>query len=107
MISNYINKMINIEDVIIKKVVHKDSSIEFLIATRVKPHICPCCNSITSRVHDYRTQRIKDLPFQMKNCFLILKKRRYVCSCGKKIFRILLFPFKISTKNYKAYNVHC
>ena len=91
MISNYISKMINIEDVIIKKVIHKDSSVEFFISTKAKPHICPCCNSSTSRVHDYRTQKIKDLPFQMKDCFLILKKRRYICKCGKRFFESYTF----------------
>jgi transposase len=29
---------------------------------------------------------IKDLPFQLKHCYLILKKRRYRCSCGKRFF---------------------
>lgn len=36
------------------------------------------------RIHDYRMQTIKDLPFQWKNCYLVLKKRRYACPCGKR-----------------------
>ena len=31
-------------------------------------------------------QTIKDLPFQLKHCYLVLKKRRYTCPCGKRFF---------------------
>lgn len=36
-------------------------------------------------------QTIKDLPFQMKHCYLILRKRRYVCSCGKRFYEDYTF----------------
>lgn len=84
--SNYIKKILNLEDVIVKKIIHKDYSVEFHIETKPSEHICPCCGLSTRRTHDYRYQRIKDLPFQLKHCYLILKKRRYVCSCGKKFY---------------------
>jgi transposase len=29
-------------------------------------------------------RRLKDLPFQEKDCYLVLKKRRYRCSCDKR-----------------------
>ena len=32
-------------------------------------------------------QIIKDLPLQTKHCFLILRKRRYVCNCGKHFYQ--------------------
>lgn len=86
MISNYINKLLGLKDVIVKKVVHKPNSVEIHISTKPSAQVCPCCGSSTSRIHDYRSQKIKDLPFQLKNCFLILNKRRYVCSCGKKFY---------------------
>lgn len=84
--SNYIKKILNIEDVIVKKVIHKDSSVAFHIETKATKHICPCCGLSTKRTHDYRYQRIKDLPFQLKHCYLVLKKRRYICSCGKRFY---------------------
>lgn len=52
----------------------------------MKPHVCPCCGIETKRVHDYRKQTIKDLPLQLKHCCLILRKRRYICTCGKRFF---------------------
>ena len=81
---NCINKLLNLKDVLIKKIIHKDKSIDIYLETLPKLHICPCCGKETKRVHDYRTQRIKDVPFQFKDCYLYLRKRRYICSCGKR-----------------------
>ena len=84
---NYcINKLLNIEDVIVKKVVHADTFVKILLETNAHEHICPACGATTKRIHDYRTQTIKDLPFQTKHCFLVLKKRRYLCNCGKRFY---------------------
>lgn len=81
-----INKLINIEEVIVKKVIHGDSFVKLFLETKPKLHPCPVCGHLTKRIHDYRMQSIKDLPFQLKHCYLILKKRRYVCPCGKRFF---------------------
>lgn len=81
-----INKLLNIEGVIVKKVVHGDISVKIFLETKPSTQKCPCCGAHTKRIHDYRVQTIKDLPLQMKHCYLVLKKRRYVCSCGKRFF---------------------
>lgn len=81
-----INKLLNIEGVIVKKVVHADFYVKIYLETKPKEHICPSCGASTARVHDYRMQTIKDLPFQMKHRYLVLRKRRYVCTCGKRFF---------------------
>ena len=81
-----INKLLNIEDVIVKKVIHSDSFVKILLETKPKEHICPNCGRSTKRIHDYRIQTIKDLPFQLKHCYLVLRKRRYLCSCGKRFY---------------------
>ena len=81
-----INKLLNIEEVIVKKVFHSDSFVKILLETTPKEHICPVCGKPTKRIHDYRTQTIKDLPFQLKHCYLVLRKRRYLCSCGKRFY---------------------
>jgi transposase len=91
MISNYINKLLNIEDVFITNIIHKEKSIEIFISTKPKLHTCPSCGRQTKRIHDYRNQKMKDIPFQFKDCFLILKKRRYHCSCGKHFFESYSF----------------
>ena len=81
-----INKLLNIEEVIVKKIIHAQHYVKIMLETKPKEHICPSCEQLTKRVHDYRMQTIKDLPFQMKHCYLVLRKRRYVCSCGKRFY---------------------
>ena len=84
--SHCINNLINIKDVIVKKVIHNDVFVEIFLETKPKEQVCPYCKQTTRRIHDYRMQVIKDLPFQMKHGYLVLRKRRYVCSCGKRFF---------------------
>ena len=84
--SHCINKLLNIEDVIVKKVIHSDSFVKIMLETKPTEHICPACGRLTNKIHDYRIQTIKDLPFQLKHCYLVLKKRRYACPCGKRFY---------------------
>ena len=90
--NNYINELLGFKDVKIKKVESDDFSVTLHIETIKKEQICPCCNSTTSKVHDYRFQTIKDCPIQFKNTFIKLRKRRYKCNnCGKQFFEDLSF----------------
>lgn len=82
--SNCINKLLNLEDVIIKNVIHADDYSKIFIETKPYTQTCPHCGNQTKRIHDYRYQVIKDLPFQLKHTYLVLKKRRYACQCGKR-----------------------
>lgn len=84
---NYSNSnLINLKEVKVKKVMHSDTSLKLYITTNAKQQVCPACNETTSKVHDYRNQRINDLPISGKSTILILRKRRYVCKCGKRFF---------------------
>lgn len=86
MLPIYIKDLLDLKDVIITKTVHADKYVKFFLDTKPRPHICPACGNSTAKIHDYRWQTIKDLPFQLKNFYLVLHKRRYVCSCGKKFY---------------------
>jgi transposase len=82
---NYSKVLLDIEDVFIKKISHSDSVVKIHIETKPTWQTCPRCGTQTKRVHDYRMQTIHDLPFQLKDAFLILRKRRYLCtSCNKR-----------------------
>lgn len=82
---NYcINKLLNLKEVKVKNIIHAGSFLKIFIETKAKTHICPSCGSKTNKVHDYRQQTIKVLPFQMKGCYIVLRKRRYRCTCGKR-----------------------
>lgn len=52
-----------------------------------KAHNCICCGSTTDTVHDYRTQKIKDISISGKQTIIMLKKRRYRCPhCNKRFY---------------------
>ena len=90
--NNYIKDLLGFKDVKVKKVESNDFSITIHLETIKKEQICPCCNETTSKIHDYRYQTIKDAPFQFKNTFIKLRKRRYKCKhCGKQFFENLNF----------------
>lgn len=84
--SNYINKLLNLKEVKVKNIIHADSYVKIYLQSDPREHICPSCGATTSKIHDYREQVIKDLPFQFKDTYLILRKRRYACSCGKRFY---------------------
>lgn len=107
--SNFIKKLLNLEDVKIKSVNHSLDGIYIYIETDPKIQVCPCCGNKTSRIHDYRFQTIKDLPFQLKDAYLVLRKRRYVCSCGKRFYEKYSFLGKYQQRttrlSYKIANL--
>jgi len=84
-------KLLDLKDVIVKNVVQKEQITEIQIELTQKEHHCPCCGAATRTVHDYRFQRIKDIPILGKNVELILRKRRYRCQCGKRFFEENVF----------------
>lgn len=84
--SNFINKLLNLKGVKITKISHGDSFVKIYIQTDPREHSCPVCGAKTSKIHDYREQVIKDLPFQFKHVYLVLRKRRYICSCAKRFY---------------------
>lgn len=85
--SNCIKNLLNLKDVLIKSIKNLENHVEVYIELPISKQICPCCNSITTKVHDYYTQPINDIPIQFKPTKLIYRKRRYECpSCGKSFF---------------------
>lgn len=83
--ADYTTKILNLEKVIITNVDDSDGILCIDIELPRKQHICPSCGAITDRVHDYHTQRIKDIPIG-RETVLCLRKRRYRCSCGKRFY---------------------
>lgn len=68
--------------------IHKIEEIGELTALYVSipkgEHQCPNCKSFTSKVHDYRVQKIKHLKWFERLTVLFYKRRCYVCKCGKR-----------------------
>ena len=80
------NKLIDLKEVLVKKVVNCDISIKIYIETEPNSCTCPACGAETSKIHDYREQVIKDIPYTFKPTYLVLRKRRYTCNCGKRFY---------------------
>ncbi len=80
----YTEKIIGFQGVKVKNIEDKEEKLIISIELERKEVTCPCCGRTTRKVHDYRKQRIKDIPTFGKNVELVLRKRRYECTCGKK-----------------------
>ena len=85
LMTDYTSKLLNLEDVIITNVENISDQLHIYIELPRRKHVCPCCGAETDRVHDYRWQKIKDVPLA-RDTFLHLRKRRYRCDCGKRFF---------------------
>ena len=87
MLNSYYNeKVVGLQGVKIKNVENSEKEMRIELEMGRRTHRCPACGQQTDRIHDYRKQIVKDLNSFGKSVFLILRKRRYVCSCGKRFF---------------------
>lgn len=82
--SYYTEKLLGLQGVEERNIQEKEKSYEISIEQSGKVFICPNCGEVTNKIHDYRYQRIKEVPVFEKKVILVLRKRRYVCSCGKR-----------------------
>lgn len=83
--NNYTEKLLGLKDVILEDVIDTDTEKQIHISMKRRVHYCPCCKMPTTTVHDYRLQKVKDIPGFGLHTVLHLRKRRYVCpSCGKR-----------------------
>lgn len=80
----YTKEILNNQGVKVKNIEETEKEMQIHIEIPRKKHICPVCGKETDRIHDYRTQVIKQLPAFGKAVRMILRKRRYVCDCGKR-----------------------
>lgn len=82
---NYTQEILNLQDVEVEKVENLAKSLRIHIKLGRKVVNCPCCETKTSKIHDYRTQIVRDCEAFGKKVELVLRKRRYVCSkCAKR-----------------------
>ena len=80
----YTEKLLGLQEVSIKKVCEAEENYEIFIEQPRKVCQCPACGRMTDQIHDYRQQRVRELPAFEKPVVLVLRKRRYACSCGKR-----------------------
>lgn len=82
---NFNMNLPGLKGVLVEKMEEKEEAIHIHIALKRVSHTCPSCKMLTSKVHDYRIQKITHLKWFERITILFYKKRRYVCThCGKR-----------------------
>ncbi len=71
---NYTQEILNLQDVEVEKVEIFEKAQRIHIKPGRKVVNCPCCETETSKIHDYRTQIVKDCEAFGKKIELVLKK---------------------------------
>lgn len=79
---NFITFIMQLPNNSIQKI-NEDS---FLLTLPVSLQQCPNCNNMTSNIHSYRNQPLKDIHFISSGHCLIYRKRRYICTHCSKTF---------------------
>ena len=83
--THFTEELLGLQGVKITNVEKEENNIIIYLEMERKSHSCPCCGTDTETIHDYRLQKIKDIPSFGKNVVLKLRKRRYRCPhCGKR-----------------------
>lgn len=99
---DFIKNLLNLKGVNVTKLRNRKNKINIHIELSVIPHKCPCCHSMTTKIHDYRNQEIKDIPLYDKRTVLIYRKRRFICKvCGKKFYEKNSFVAKNGRKTLR------
>ena len=84
---NFIIKMLGLQNILVSDIKETENSFNIYLFSKPQLTVCPHCGCITSTIHDYRTQIIKDIPYANKHIYLYLKKLRYHCShCNKHFY---------------------
>lgn len=100
---NFIRNLLDLKGVIVKKVRYKKNFVKIHIELPVREQTCPHCKSKTTKIKDYRTQIIKDIPIRFKTTLLSYRKRRYQCrECGKTFYEKAHFLPKRARKTTRV-----
>lgn len=100
---NFIRNLLDLKGVIVKKVRYKKNFVKIHIELPVRVQTCPHCKAKTTKIKDYRTQIIKDIPIRFKTTLLSYRKRRYQCKeCGKTFYEKAYFLPKRARKTTRV-----
>ena len=89
---HYTEKLIGLQDLIVKNVAQDQNSTTIFAQMPRKPHNCPCCHTSTDKIHDYRKQRIKDIPAFGKSTTILFGNAGMYAQIAASAFT-RIFPF--------------
>lgn len=103
--SHSTENLLGLQGVNVTKVDNFEKNIIVYVELCQKDHQCPCCGQTTNTIHDYRAQKIKDVPAFGKLVTIILRKRRYRCNnCGKRFIEKNSFIGKYQRTTNRLFN---
>jgi len=76
---NYTEELLGLEDVIVESVERNENTLCIYVSIHKRIHKCPLCGEPTSKVHDYKSQRIKDISAFGEITNIYLRKRCHAC----------------------------
>ena len=83
--NNDILNLLDLQEVILKKLKFSKKNIELWIECPVKEHICSSCSYPTSKIHDYRERSFDHIKVGHRTSKIYYNQRRYKCKhCGKE-----------------------
>ena len=83
--NHFTEELLGLQGVKITNVEKEENNLIIYLEIERKSQNCICCGTATDTVHDYRLQKIKDIPSFGKNVVIMLRKRRCRCPhCGKR-----------------------
>lgn len=85
---NFTMNIPGLKEAVITKVEEVGEVVRIYVEMERKAHRCPKCHSKTSKVHDYRMQKIHHLKWFERKTQIFYNRRRYACSCGKRFSEI-------------------
>ena len=91
-----------LEEVTVTRMEEMDGIFRIFVEIPKQIQTCPVCEEPTSRVHDYRTQKVQHLKLFERTTYLYYRKRRYICSCGKRFSEMnpIVERYKRHTKEW-------
>lgn len=85
--THFTQEILGLQEVIVTNIENSSDTLTIYAELERKQHSCIACSTVTDTIHDYRIQRIKDIPAFGKLVTIVLRKRRYRCPhCGKRFF---------------------
>ncbi len=84
---HFTEKLLELQGAKVTNIEKDDENSIIYLEMKRKTHNCIRCGTVTDTIHDYREQKIKDIPAFGRNVVLMLRKRRYRCPhCGKRFY---------------------
>ncbi|MBC2580404.1 ISL3 family transposase [Clostridium sp. DJ247] len=78
---NFIENLIGLQDIKVTFLNVNNDIVEIYAESKNNSAVCPKCNKVTHKIHDYRIQSYDHLPICNKTTIIRLKICRYMCEC--------------------------